>query len=69
MHMKRFEVVCIYKGIDRKIMSFGRTKDLDCYEVGKKKIEFDRTKNLKLYEYSQEKAEKSWFWANKRSKT
>ena len=45
-------------------MGFGGTKDLDCYEVGRKNQGFDQTKDLILYEYTQEKAEKSWVWSN-----
>ena len=41
-------------------MGFGRTKDLDCYEVGRKKMGFGRTKDLNLYEHTKEESEKSW---------
>ena len=37
-------------------MGFDQSKDLDCYDVGRKNMGFDRTKDLKLYEYTQEKA-------------
>ena len=39
-------------------MGFKRTKDLVCYEEGRKKMGFDRTKDLKMYEYTKNQSPK-----------